>query len=73
MDALDDAAMPAVDYRMPGGLSLAELTTILRSAMASRRAVGLELTIFNPRLDPDGSLARDLVGAVVAGLQAPAR
>ena len=73
VDALDDAVMPAVDYRMPGGLSLAELTTILRSAVASQRAVGLELTIFNPRLDADGSLARDLVRAVVAGLQVPAR
>ncbi len=72
VDVLDDAIMPAVDYRMAGGLSWLELTTTLRVALASRRAVGLELTIFNPRLDPDGSLARHLVGAVVAGLQAPA-
>jgi arginase len=68
VDALDDAIMPAVDYRMPGGLSWEELTATLRIAMSSRRAVGLELTIFNPRLDPDGAIARKLVGAVVAGL-----
>jgi arginase len=68
VDALDDALMPAVDYRMPGGLSWSELTTTLRTAIASGRAVGLELTIFNPRLDPDGAIARKLVGAVVAGL-----
>jgi arginase len=65
--------MPAVDYRMPGGLSWDELTTILRAAMAGGQAVGLELTIFNPRLDLDGSLVRHLVGAVVAGLHGPAR
>jgi arginase len=68
VDALDDALMPAVDYRMPGGLSWEELTTTLRTAMASGRAVGFELTIFNPRLDPDGAIASNLVDAIVAGL-----
>jgi arginase len=68
VDALDDAIMPAVDYRMAGGLSWEELTTALRTAMASRRAVGFDLTIFNPRLDSDGSIASDLVDAIVTGL-----
>jgi arginase len=67
-DVLDDAIMPAVDYRMPGGLSWGQLTTTLRTAVASGRAVGVDLTIFNPRLDPDGSIASNLVEAVVAGL-----
>ena len=31
-DVLDDAIMPAVDYRIPGGLSWAELATVLRIA-----------------------------------------
>jgi len=68
VDVLDDAIMPAVDYRMPGGLSWGQLTTTLRTAVASGRAVGVDLTIFNPRLDPDGSIASNLVEAVVAGL-----
>jgi arginase len=68
VDALDDAIMPAVDYRMPGGLSWEELTTTLRTAMASARAAGFDVTIFNPRLDPDGSVASNLVDAIVAGL-----
>jgi arginase len=68
VDALDDAIMPAVDYRMPGGLSWEELSTTLQIAVASGRAVGFDLTIFNPRLDPDGSIAGDLVDAIVAGL-----
>jgi arginase len=45
-DVLDDAIMPAVDYRMPDGLSWHELETILRTALASGRAVGMEVTIF---------------------------
>jgi arginase family enzyme len=52
------ALMPAVDYRMPGGLSWRELHAMLRTALASPRAVGIEVAIFNPRLDHDGTAAR---------------
>lgn len=67
-DVLDDAVMPAVDYRLPGGLSFDELETVVTAAFASERAVGMEVTIFNPRLDPDGGVARALVGTLVAAL-----
>ena len=60
-DVLDDAVMPAVDYRLPGGLSWDELETVLAAAIATGRAVGLELTIFNPALDTDGVIIRTLV------------
>ena len=36
-DALDDAVMPAVDYRLPGGMSWAELDTVLRAAIGTGR------------------------------------
>lgn len=67
-DVLDDTVMPAVDYRMPGGLSFEELSAVLRTALASGKAVGLEVTIFNPKLDRDGSIARSLSEALVRGL-----
>jgi arginase len=60
-DVLDDALMPAVDFRMPGGLSPGELATVLEVTMASEKAVGLEVTIYNPRLDRDGRAGRVLV------------
>jgi arginase len=60
-DCLDDSLMPAVDFRVSGGLSRQELETVLRIAFASGRAVGLEVTIYNPRLDQDGSAGRTLV------------
>jgi arginase len=63
-DVLDDAIMPAVDYRLTGGLSWKELTAVLRVAIESRRAVGLEVTIYNPTLDSSGEGARGLVSAV---------
>jgi arginase len=67
-DVLDDAVMPAVDYRLPGGLSWDELSTTLRVLMATGRAVGVNIGIFNPALDEDGSIARRLVSCLVAGL-----
>ena len=68
-DVLDDAVMPAVDYRMPDGLSWEELATILQFAIASGRAIGLNITIFNPKLDSDGSIAAAFVDALVKGLR----
>jgi arginase len=71
-DALDDAVMPAVDYRLPDGLQWDELETVIRLAIDSGRAVGLEITIFNPLLDCDGSIADTLVGCLARSLSSPA-
>jgi arginase len=68
VDVLDDALMPAVDYRLSGGLSWAELESVLRTALGDERAVGLDVTIFNPRLDPDGTIAARLVECLCRGL-----
>ncbi|KXF74764.1 arginase [Paramesorhizobium deserti] len=69
-DALDDAIMPAVDYRMPDGLRWDELVAILRIAVASGRALGIDITIFNPKLDENGAIARRFVKALCDGLVA---
>ena len=61
VDVLHDDLMPAVDYRYPDGLSWEELATILSAALATGRAKGIDITIFNPNLDQDGNLARRLV------------
>jgi arginase len=53
---LDDAIMPAVDYRLPDGLTWTEIEDVLSAALAHPRAVGMEITIFNPRLDTDGKV-----------------
>jgi arginase len=67
-DVLADEIMPAVDYRIPGGLTWDELDATLRLAMSTPRAKGLEVTIYNPRLDPDGSAGRQLADTLVAAL-----
>jgi arginase len=68
VDVLDDDLMPAVDYRKPGGLSWEELTLIVTSAVATGRAHGMDVAIFNPRLDPGGHLAERLVAFLVDSL-----
>ncbi|MFJ6759401.1 arginase family protein [Streptomyces sp. NPDC091273] len=70
VDVLDDAVMPAVDYRIPGGLTWPELESVLRTALAGERAVGLDVTIFNPGLDPDGTIAARLTTCLRRGLSA---
>lgn len=67
-DVLDDAIMPAVDYRMPHSLSWEELELVLRHARASAHGVGLEVTIYNPRLDPDRDAGRKLVRTIANAL-----
>jgi arginase len=64
VDVLDDAIMPAVDYRHPGGLSWDEAAQLLQGLLGSPGARGLDVTIFNPSLDPDGSIARQLADLI---------
>jgi arginase len=68
-DVVSDALMPAVDYRIPDGLSWDELRTVLETALASGRAVGIEITIYNPALDADGSSGRELARTLIAALR----
>jgi arginase len=55
-------------HGMPGGVSLEELTTIVRLAIASSRTVGRDVTIFNPKLDRNGSIATAFVDVLIGAL-----
>jgi arginase len=60
-DVLDPEVMPAVDTPEPGGLELPELTRLLRELLASDLAAGIQVCIYDPDRDPDGSGAVSLV------------
>jgi arginase len=60
-DVLDDSVMPAVDYRNPDGLSWGELAAVVHAALSTGRAAGMHVTIFNPTLDPGGSICARMV------------
>jgi arginase len=63
-DVLDETIMQAVDDPRPGGLGWEELVSALRIAMGSGLAVGLQVAIYNPDIDADGSNGRGLAAAV---------
>ncbi|MGZ6078132.1 MAG: arginase family protein [Myxococcaceae bacterium] len=68
-DVLHDDIMPAVDSRVPGGLSYEALVTLVRPLLASPRALGIELTIYDPDRDPEGSVGRAFTAALVEALR----
>ena len=61
VDVLDDAVMPAVDSRQPDGLSYAELESLLSPVLNTGLVVGMNVTIYDPERDPDGTAGRALV------------
>lgn len=65
VDILDPGIMPAVDAPSPGGLSWEELTALVRELVRSPHSVGIEVTVFDPDLDGEGSLATRLTDALV--------
>ena len=59
-DVLDPAVLPAVDSPEPGGLDLDGLTELVSPLVRHPEALGLELTIYDPALDPDRTSAARL-------------
>lgn len=55
VDVLSHVILPAADFPSPGGLQWHELKPILVAALRTGKVVGMEITIFNANLDPDGS------------------
>jgi arginase len=59
-DVLDPNVMPAVDSPIPDGFGLEELAELLTPLVRHPKALGLELTIYDPMLDPDRTSAARL-------------
>jgi arginase len=60
-DVLNPVVMPAVDSPEPGGPGLHELSALIGPLVGHPKALGLQLTIYDPRLDPDRTCARRIV------------
>jgi len=60
-DVLNPTDMPAVDSPESGGPTAREIVALLAPLVHHPRALGLELTIYDPALDPDRSCAARLV------------
>jgi len=68
LDVLSTDAMPAVDYLLPGGLDWRELAGLLRPLATSPACVGMDVTIYNPSLDPERRLAPRIVNLLAQAL-----
>jgi arginase len=64
--------MQAVDDPRPGGLAWDELVSALSMAVRSGHAVGLQVAIYNPDIDADGTNGRGLAAAIREALAASA-
>jgi len=61
LDVLSTRSLSAVDYPQPGGLTWGQLESLTTVALASGRAVGMDVAIYNPDLDPERRGARRIV------------
>ena len=59
-DLINPDDMPAVDSPEPGGPRLNQLVELLAPLVRHPRALGMELTIYDPELDPDRTGAQGL-------------
>jgi len=67
-DVLNPSDMPAVDSPEPGGPDLERLAAIIAPMVRHPRALGLQLTIYDPALDADGECAARLVSLLESAL-----
>ncbi|MPY48353.1 arginase family protein [Streptomyces acidicola] len=71
-DVLDPSVMPAVDSPDPDGLLPDELVALLRPLVTSPRCAGLNVTIYDPDLDPEGTAGALLTDVIVAAFSGAA-
>jgi len=68
VDVLDEAAFPATDYLMPGGIGLPQLTELLRPIGHDPLLIGASVGCYNPQKDPDGRCGVALADVLTAAL-----
>jgi arginase len=66
LDVVDGALLPAVDSPEPGGLDYVTLATLLRALAGSTKAIGAQITIFDPDLDPEGRHVAAIANCLIA-------
>ena len=67
-DVFDETIMQSVDDPRPDGLTWDDGIAVLRTAIASSQAAGLQVAIYNPDIDKDGSNGRGLAAAIRSAL-----
>ena len=68
VDVLDEAAMPATDYLLPGGLEWEELAALLAPLGAADGLAGLSIGCLNPEKDAGGACTARTAALVARAL-----
>lgn len=61
LDVLSTAALPSIDYPQPGGIDWPHLEQLTAAALAAPGVTGMDVTIYNPDLDPEQEGSRRIV------------
>ena len=70
LDVLDQSVLPAVDTPGQPGLTFGQLGQLLGRLIGTGRIVGLDVTIYDPELDPAGEYAPRIVNCLASALTA---
>lgn len=70
LDVLSTESLSSVDYPQPGGLTWEELTELTMHAVRVPGLLGMDVTIYNPDLDPGGEGAERIIRYLVAATTA---
>lgn len=68
LDVLDQAIMPAVDSPGSPGLDFRQLTQLLDALLSTGRAIGINVSIYDPELDRDRRYATEIVDCLASAL-----
>lgn len=68
VDVLDPAVMPAVDAPDDGGIAHRELELLIAGLASDVSCLGVEVTVFDPDHDPDGTYAKEITDTLVGAL-----
>jgi arginase len=63
-DVLSDDLNPAVDYRLPGGLSFEQVEQLTQTFQKTLNVIGMTVTIYNPKLDIDGKIGERITECI---------
>ncbi|MES4909405.1 MULTISPECIES: arginase family protein [unclassified Streptomyces] len=68
LDVLDERVLPAVDSPGRPGLDFSELAELISTLVGTGRVVGLDATVYDPELDPDGAYAASIADCLASAL-----
>jgi arginase len=71
LDSIDPVIIPAVNYPEPGGLTLEEVKTVVRTVQRTGKLKVFNLTAYNPTLDPDHTSSKKILTLVAELMSYP--